>query len=489
MEKFNPNFYLDAADDSEMIQAAVDAAKEFGEKVVIPRKNMRTGKNLWILPRAIKVYSGTTICIDNAHLRQADESFDNIFKTVHVFTEEAKKLENRLYDIHIYGVGNAVLDGGNHNGITELNQLKDGRPRVVESSPIHFTNAERIVIENLRIVNQRYWGMCFQFCSSGRISNIHFMSNGLVPNQDGIDLRSGCNSFIIENITGYTGDDTVALTALRNLACQVENMDDSIHDVIIRNITSCTTCAQVRLLNHWGKKLYNVIIENVQSICEYDPCDERSAGIPIRIPLSDNYYMDSSKTTCAVPKDEIYWYTFDNDERRPIVSVRIGDAYYFDPNDPTSIGKKGDTYNITVRNVQSRAMYPLLIAHTLCDSYIDNIQAFGDAISAIYFEKGEYDNIRVDGINYTASSKRRNEKDGGLEGEQVPVRPLLECSTVYFNGPQMTNMRFNSIVTSKTNTAVFAGSGDIDIKARDIIMRCPETKLVSGKGIRVKVLD
>jgi polygalacturonase len=154
---------------------------------------------MWILPRAINVYGGTTICIDNAHLRQADESADNIFKTAYTLTEEGKKLKNRLFDIHIYGVGNAVLDGGNHNGITELNH-PEGGPYAISGSPIHFTNAERLVVENLRIVNQRYWGMCFQFCSSGRVSNIHFMSNGLVPNQDGIDLRSGCNSFIIENI-------------------------------------------------------------------------------------------------------------------------------------------------------------------------------------------------------------------------------------------------------------------------------------------------
>ena len=31
MNKFNPNFYLDAKDDAEMIQKAVDVAKECGE--------------------------------------------------------------------------------------------------------------------------------------------------------------------------------------------------------------------------------------------------------------------------------------------------------------------------------------------------------------------------------------------------------------------------------------------------------------------------
>ena len=33
-----------------------------------------------------------------------------------------------------------------------------------------------------------------------------------ILNQDGLDLRQGCHDIAIENITGYTGDDLVALT-------------------------------------------------------------------------------------------------------------------------------------------------------------------------------------------------------------------------------------------------------------------------------------
>jgi len=484
MERFNPNFYLNAADDAEMIQLAVDAAAECGEKVTIPRKNLRTGENIWILPRAIKLYTGSTVCLDNCHLRQADESRDNIFKNSFARTPEGKLLKNRQYDIHIYGLGNAVLDGGNHSGVIERNHNKDGRPYVITNTPIHMVNAERIRVEDLRIVNHRYWGMCFHYCSEGRVSNIHFMSCGNCPNQDGVDLRTGCNSFVIENISGYTQDDTVALTCLEgkgmDYLCRVENMDDSIHNVIIRNITSGTRCAQIRLLNNYGKKLYNILIENVQSCVEYDPSDERSQGIPIREPLSENYYMDST-TTCANP-DNVYWATFDNDERRGGASVRIGENHYFDPNDPNSWAKLGHTYNIIVRNVQSRNLYPVFIARTLADSVIENIQAFGDATVAVYMDGGEFDNIKFKDISYTCTAKHRDTDNGVPEPAN---RQYKTCSAVYFKDSHATNLRFDGITTANDTAAVFAGDGDVMLTARDLPIRNKDTKLVDGTGIKV----
>ena len=44
----NPNAYAHLEDDSAMIQAAVDDAAQSGERVEIPRRNARTGKDIWI---------------------------------------------------------------------------------------------------------------------------------------------------------------------------------------------------------------------------------------------------------------------------------------------------------------------------------------------------------------------------------------------------------------------------------------------------------
>lgn len=475
MTRFDPNFYTSAKDDAEMIQAAVDAAAKSGEKVVIPRRNERTGKDVWMIPRAIKLYTGSTICLDNCHLRQTDESFDNIFKNSYARTEEGKLLKNRQYDIHVYGLGNSVLDGGNHNGLVERNANRDGRPLTIVNSPLHFVNCERIRVENIRIVNSRYWGMCFHFCSNGRVSNIHFMSVGNCPNQDGIDLRTGCNDFVIENVSGFTQDDTIALTCLKDGGrYDVEGMDDSIHNVIIRNITSFSLCAQVRLLNNYGKKLYNIIIENVQDHAEYDPCDERSDSLPIRAPMSENYYIDS-ETTLAMP--EVYWATFTPKRYWTAASVRIGENHYCDPNDPNSAAKLGQMYNVTVRNVQSWARTPIYIARALCDSVIENVQVFGKAPVAIYFDSGEYDNIKLRDISFNRNCRHDEADDKLTEDDWCGFNSR---SVVYFKKAKATNISADGITTAFDSPAVFAGSGDVTVKAGNVCMRSEETKLTLG---------
>ncbi|NLD87463.1 MAG: hypothetical protein GX633_04320 [Clostridiales bacterium] len=482
MDIYSPNYYLEAADDAEMIQLAVDAAAERGEKVIIPRRNLRTGEDIWRIPRAVKLYTGSAVIIDSARLRQTDDSFDNIFKNSFARTEAGKKLENRQYDITIEGIGDAILDGGNHNGLVERNQNSDGRPYVIVNSPIHLVNCERIRVKNLKIVNSRYWGMCFHYCSDGRVSDIYFTSQGNCPNQDGVDLRTGCSDFIIENISGYTQDDTVALTCLEgkgtDYLCRVENMDDSIHNVIIRNVTSGTRCAQIRLLNNYGKKLYNVIIENVQSSAEYDPTDSRARELPLRIPKGEHYYPE---TSCAMP-DNVYWSTFEGGERRAGAYVRIGENHYFDPNNPDSRAKLGDTFNIIVRNVQSRNLYPVIISRTLCDSVIENVQAFGDSNVAVFFDGGEFDNITLRDISYSRASRRRDTDKGT---ENPGQRQYKYCSSVYFNGSSAENLRFDTVVTSETSEAVFAGDGNVSLTARNIVKRREDIPTVLGEGIKV----
>ena len=94
------------------------------------------------------------------------------------------------------------------------------------------------------------WAICFDNCKNCNVHCLEIISN--VKNGDGIDFRSGCNSCFVDNITGYTSDDTVACSALSNgktnrllskylyssepyNSCH-ENIDKSIHDIKISNI-------------------------------------------------------------------------------------------------------------------------------------------------------------------------------------------------------------------------------------------------------------
>lgn len=436
MDRYNPNAYSHLADDSEMIQAAVDAARETGAGVTIPRHNERTGKDVWDLPRAILLYTGSNIVLDNCFLRQSDDSTDNIFKNSICRTPDGTKKEKRQYDIHITGIGNAVLDGGEYNGISERNWEEKGID-LFGNCLIHFQNLERFSVENVTLSNQRYWAMNHHCCSKGRIANITLNAWGDRPNQDGIDLRYGCSGIRIENIMGYSGDDVIALTCLndRDGSLMVEGMESSIHNVIIRNVQAAGRERRgiVRLLNNYGHKIYNVIIENVIDLSE--------PGDP---------YRDGS-------------------------AVRINDlAYIRDEND---LARFGDTYNITVRNIVSRCRHGFFASATLENVLIDNVQMHGDGGTALLLRAGEYRNVRI--RNLTCSHECDTPETDDNPTENAYNRRKISPKTVdenraycvYFQGATVRNMCFDGITCGKSLDGVFGGYGDVEFKARDIFLQ------------------
>lgn len=467
MNKFNPNFYKDLKDDSAMIQAAVDAAKDSGEKVIIPRKNERTGKNLWEIERSILLHSGSVVCLDNCYIRQADGMMENIFKNSNYAKPEVFTREGRQYDIKVYGVGNAVLDGGNHNGLTEKTHNKDGMPWVVNNCMFNFLNVERVTIENLRIVNQRYWSMVFHYCSHGSIRNIEFYAPKTVINQDGIDLRTGCSHFIIENITGCTGDDTVALTCLRSRFdddIAPLGLDDGIHHVIIRNICSTTPCALVRLLNHYGKLIHNIVIENIMDSFEHDIAHKRGA---------ENEPLDPAKA-----------------KLRPGACVRIGENFYFKEG-PKALPE--DTYNITVRNVSGHMRTAVRASCALSNALFDNIQLNGEGGTAVYFGEGKMKNITVSNLGYPLCHEPNPYDDNRTENHfnQKPhpeINADRKLCAVYFKETEAENIIFNNIFAGDKLTSVFGGNGIVTMKAENIIRLNPNTPLVDSE-LTVKKIE
>jgi len=460
---FNPNFYTDAIDDSAMIQAAVDAAAEFGEKVIIPRHNERTGRNVWNISKAIRLHSKSVICLDNCVLRQADGVYDNIFVNSNLGTPKGFTREGRQYDICIYGVGNAVLDGGEPNGLTERTQFDEGMPNVTSNCMINFLNTERISIKNLRIVNQRYWSMVFHYCSHGRISDIDFYALHTVHNQDGIDLRTGCSHFTIENITGCTGDDTVALTCLKSHYDEdiaQAGFDDSIHHVIIRNICSTTPCALVRLLNHGGKLLYNVIIENIMNSSHNDTSQERGINL---VPLDE--------------KREAF---------RPGACVRIGENFYFGEDFGGSrCALPEETYNITVRNVIGRSRTGIRASCALSNALFENIQLYGEGGTAVYFGEGTMKNIRISDIGYPLAHKPcaadDNRRENHYNQQKNPqVLPDRKLCAVYFKQTDAQNILVRNLYASDKLTAVFGGDGCVSMKGENIVRESKLTPLIEA---------
>lgn len=270
------------ADDSISIQNAVDLAVKRGEKVVIPAFNKRTGTNLWVFTKCVKLPGHTTLVIDNAHLRMGDGMMDNLFRSANAFTPEGRTKAGRLTDIRILGVGNAVLDGGNHNGLTEYSERKNGLPSVILNTHVLLVNVRNFEMSGLTIKDHRFWGTCFNYCSYGRIAHIRFLAHGTVNNQDGINLRNGCHNILVEDITGQTNDDMIALSGIDGRDADRKKpdpwsrdvADDSpdLYSITIRNVVGCAANHPfISLRNHNGVKIHDILIERVSESDYQEP--------------------------------------------------------------------------------------------------------------------------------------------------------------------------------------------------------------------------
>ena len=294
--------------DREYLQGLLDRG---GELRILPKPD----GSPYEIDRPLVLSSGSHVILAGCALRLCDKVYSNIFISRGAWDTEPTE----LHDINIIGE-NAILDGGNSNGLTEKTAFIDGRPNVLNNTFILLRNVDKFHISGLRLINPRYWGMTFYYCSHGEIADIEFTAHNDVPNQDGIDLRRGCHNIAIRDIRGSTGDDTVALTALYNKSehCfEIRSKCRDIHDVSIQNVNIDVTGGHgiVRLLCHDTIKLYNVTV-----------CD-------------------------------IYDRHINSSDIRNQAAIRLGDERYF----TVSPAAVGDMHDIKVNRVTTNAKTPVRI--------------------------------------------------------------------------------------------------------------------------------
>lgn len=324
------------------------------------KTNTATISGKWEISEAILIPSDFTLILDSCHLCMGDGTFDNMFRNEQcgdVLTTTAGKGNK---NIKIIGKGEAILDGGNYNGLCEKNASKDGRPNMYVNNLLLFVNVDGFEISNLRCHNQRWWALDFIFCSNGIIKDIDFLANDtcfdkdgneyhgfikerpedvLVKNADGIDLRHGCHHIKIENITGFTGDDTIALTGLLRgpeFAFKTEGKVMDICNVEIKNVKSAAYCSMVRLLSQGGVPLHDVSVDGVYDVSDKSKCLDRGG--------------------CG---------------------VKIGDATRLYGSRHAT---EDETYNITVKNVRSRGKFgAIVLGGKMRDVTWENVETFDGA--------------------------------------------------------------------------------------------------------------
>lgn len=349
--------------DSETIQNAIFEAEKDGCRcVLIPRYNARRGKNEWRIPVSIKLPDDFTIILDNCYMVQETGVYDNMFTNMYAWdSEKCVKMEYEQKNIAVIGRGNVILDGGVHNHLLEKTSGKYKQPMLRRNNMFLWVNVNGLRMENLHIENQRWWAINHMFCRNVKIKDIDFYAIPHVNNMDGIDLRLGCNNFDIQNITGRTGDDVIALTALQgksSLANKVDGKDCDIHDVKIRNIKADSYyCFLVRLLNHDGSNLYNIDIDTVMDVSDYTKKMPSGACIHIG--------------------GMIYW------NSRP--------------------ARHGETRNITAKNMTSRGRNAVSMSRTVSHSRFSNIKTYGDNQNGIGADIGcSLEDVRFEHVWYGA---------------------------------------------------------------------------------------
>ncbi|MEA3400172.1 MAG: hypothetical protein U9R79_02900 [Armatimonadota bacterium] len=367
-----------AGSDVDRINQAMQAAAGTGRRVIIPRRNLAPdgARDLWLLDSAILVPGDTVLELDNCHIKLSDRCRDNMIRSANC-GRGITEIEP-IRGIHIRGAGDVLLEGADHPratgdgaktlgertfgtdaGVSGVSQTGDWR-----NIGILMAFVEEFSISNIATKDSHCWGISLERCAHGVLRDIDFASSEVklidgvertILNQDGIDLRLGCHDILVENITGYTGDDLIALTAIPNpdsVAGAVNSTmvsgardrgegRDDIRHVIIRNIRGYCRGGHhiVRLLNTSGARMHDIVLDGL---------------------------IDTSPA-----------------EVRCKAAVKIGDHAYGE-----GVAPLGDTSRIIVNNVISRSEHTILIGGSLCDSAISNVIRYDVAGEAVSYASG-----------------------------------------------------------------------------------------------------
>lgn len=376
----DPNFYTGS--DSERIAQAIEYGRSHGGVVRIPARTPQkeSDRIFWLLDSAILLPGDTTLILENCTLKLSDRCRDNFIRSANsgIGIEKVSPVEN----IHIIGIGQVELIGADHPRSTGdsakiLGQRSygtdAGKPNESQKGDwrnigILLAHVKNFTIQNLTIRQAHCWSISLEKCSFGKVRDITFDATETriidhkkvkILNQDGLDLRKGCHNIIIENICGTTGDDLVALTAIRHSEKKGGTLDSTevsetdpdamndIHHVTIRNVVGYSKGGHqiVRFLNASGIRIHHIILDGV--------IDTSPDGITDR------------------------------------ATIRIGDS---NPN-WGGITPLGDTSGFIITNIHSKSDAAILIAGSLTDSVISNVINYNPKVKDLSYGSGK-ENVR-----------------------------------------------------------------------------------------------
>lgn len=234
----------------------------------------------------------------------------------------------------------------------------------------------------------RWYGTYFIHCDTCRVSNLDFDFWEDCCNRDGVDIRQGCHNFLVENITGTTGDDTVALNNLGNDGNDgryVEGKDPDTLNMVIRNIKSdAGRWFTVRIL-----------------------CQDRH--------LEQNFTLDTIMDT-----------SLSENQKSVNAAIMVG-SHEYHYKIPAELG---DLAHLTIRDVYGRGRRVLGFGGCSDDVQASNIHGYGD-ISAVVsvFRRANTRNVRISGVFQKRDQKRLWQANEPVQEHEGTVLDLQSLTT------------------------------------------------------------
>jgi polygalacturonase len=311
-QTITPNQFKKGSD-SDRIEAAVKLAKKTSGVVVIPAINAN-GSNIWKLDRAILLPSNITVMLDNCTIQLSDSCRDNMFRSDNVGMGITTPVWNN--NIHIIGIGEVFLIGADNprssgdagrtltldpdlereKGNWRVSYGTDaGNPAQKQTGDwrnimILIAQVENFSLKNVKIRNSHAWAVSFERTRNAELSDINIFNPEEITignrkmkvfNKDGIDLRQGCKNFRINNISGFTGDDFIALSSLdvkgatdptngsihstMVTASRWKGSEDDTEQIFITNINAESICRSIAIRASDSSGIHHVYIEGLIS--------------------------------------------------------------------------------------------------------------------------------------------------------------------------------------------------------------------------------
>lgn len=301
------DFLEDGKTDSQCIKNCLLAGAKYDEYTIV-----FNGRN-WHIDEAILLKANTTAIIDGCTIKQNDGVFDNVFRGDNLVIDKENPWGSPL---EVYPISNLKILGKNGAKIVGCDVNKRGYHPVLgeeqdmvgdfwgwRTHQISISRCSGFEISHIEFLQTRSWAISFDFSNNIHASDLHFMSH--VKNGDGVNFRAGCHNCTVENITGYTSDDTVACnaTSTKNTNRKYpyknylySNMpalksyngverDYDIHDVLIRGIYTGGKHHGVICLAAEGARVYNIEIRDIIE----DTVGNREATVKIYTGYGENY--------------------------------------------------------------------------------------------------------------------------------------------------------------------------------------------------------